>query len=150
MERRQQDAGRLSAPVCALMSARGVGISTCRCIVMSPYRGGCARWWPLFFCRALCGGGFGCGRDGVSGGSWRQGARRGSECLNTAAGCRSELCSRLSLKSRSEAVAQRGVCGATDAGAVCGGVGAEQFESVPGPTPDGRGQQAQRGTRSGS
>lgn len=108
-ERRLQAAGRLSAPVCALMSARGVGISTCRCIVMSPCRGGCARGWPIFLCRALCGGGFGCGRDGVSGGAWRQGARRGSECLNTAAGCRSELCSRLSPGSRSTCV---GGCGA--------------------------------------
>ena len=32
VERRLQAAGRLSAPVCALMSARGIGISTCRCI----------------------------------------------------------------------------------------------------------------------
>lgn len=109
VERRLQDAGRLSAPVCALMSARGVGISTYRCIVMSPCRGGCARGWPLFLCRALCGGGFGCGRDGMSGGSGRWGARRGSECLNTAAGCRPELCSRLSPESRSTCV---GGCGA--------------------------------------
>ncbi|RXE68310.1 hypothetical protein ED328_07695 [Muribaculaceae bacterium Isolate-001 (NCI)] len=40
VERRQQDAGRLSAPVCALMSARGVGISTCRCIVAVVRDGG--------------------------------------------------------------------------------------------------------------
>ena len=77
----------------------------------------------------------------------RQRARQGSECLNTAAGFRTGLCSRLSLKSRSEAVAQRGGCGAQGAGA-CGGFQAEQFESVPCPKPDGRVQQAQRGTRS--
>ncbi len=146
-EHRLQAAGRLSAPVCALMSAMGVGISTCRCIVMSPCRGGCAQGWPLFLCRALCGGGFGCERDGVSGGSWRQGVRRGSECLNTAAGCRAELCSRLSPGSWS-------TCG--------GGWGAQGGRSLrrfPSGTirecawadnPDGRGQQAQRRTRSGS
>lgn len=50
-ERRLQAAGRLSATVCALMSAMGVGISTCRCIVMSPCRGGCARGLSRF-CRS--------------------------------------------------------------------------------------------------
>lgn len=129
-EHRLQAAGRLSAPVCALMSAMGVGISTCRCIVMSPCRGGCAQGWPLFLCRALCGGGFGCGRDGVSGGSWRQGVRRGSECLNTAAGCRLN-CVQGSLPEAgalAEAVGERREAGA------CGGFQAEQFGSVPGPT----------------
>jgi hypothetical protein len=31
-------------------------------------RGGCPRGWPMFLCRALCGGGSGRGREGVSGG----------------------------------------------------------------------------------
>lgn len=29
-------------------------------------RGGCPRGWPMFLCRALCGGGSGRGREGVS------------------------------------------------------------------------------------
>lgn len=42
--------------------------SLCRHTVMSACRGGCPRGWPMFLCRALCGGGSGRGREGVSGG----------------------------------------------------------------------------------
>lgn len=39
-----------------------------RYAVVSACRGGCPRGWPMFLCRALCGGGSGRGREGVSGG----------------------------------------------------------------------------------
>lgn len=39
-----------------------------RYAVVSACRGGCPRRWPMFLCRALCGGGSGRGREGVSGG----------------------------------------------------------------------------------
>lgn len=42
--------------------------SLCRYAVMSVCRGGCPRGWPMFLCRALCDGGSGRGREGVSGG----------------------------------------------------------------------------------
>ncbi len=44
------------------------GKSLCRHTVMSACCGGCQRGWPMFLCRALCGGGSGRGREGVSGG----------------------------------------------------------------------------------
>lgn len=39
-----------------------------RYAVVSACRGGCPRRWPMVLCRALCGGGSGRGREGVSGG----------------------------------------------------------------------------------
>lgn len=39
-----------------------------RYAVVSACRGGCPRGWPMFLCRALCGGGSGRGREGVSAG----------------------------------------------------------------------------------
>lgn len=39
-----------------------------RYAVVSACRGGCPRGWPMFLCRALCGGGSGRGREGMSGG----------------------------------------------------------------------------------
>lgn len=40
-----------------------------RYAVVSACRVGCPRGWPMFLCRALCGGGSWRGREGVSGGS---------------------------------------------------------------------------------
>ena len=53
-------------PRCAQRCRQGK--SLCRQVVVSACRGGCPRGWPMFLCRALCGGGSGRGREGVSGG----------------------------------------------------------------------------------
>ncbi len=53
-------------PRCARRCRQGK--SLCRYVVVSACRGGCPRGWPMFLCWALCGGGSGRGREGVSGG----------------------------------------------------------------------------------